>query len=388
MSPLWRNVAATRASSSGLKHLVGVDGRIHDVADELGGLGPLAEDVNAGAEGQFRDLEGGVRIGAVVVEDHFLLQVERGSLHTIFEDEGGLFKGGLAADAGFLADGIDEHAIHKGIERGLIAGEFDFIHAAFPILQRKGMRSVEQLVAVAFGVEFAEDFEGLGHEAVRVRSEMTQRCKPGVAGCAFPALSGAMSLTLLPFRGAELSPHLDALGTLRITVFREYPYLYDGSLDYERDYLQCYLRCPRSLVVLAFDGDKVVGATTCMPMSEEGPEFQAAFRGAGYDLETICYFGESILLPAYRGHGLGKAFFAHREAHARAIGAQIATFCAVDRPADHPLRPAGYRPLDAFWQAQGYKKHPEFQATFVWKEIGEETESPKTLTFWLKHLEP
>jgi hypothetical protein len=27
---------------------------------------------------------------------------------------------------------------------------------------------------------------------------------------------------------------------------------------------------------------------------------------------------------------------------------------------------------------------PESQATFVWKEIGEEAESPKTLTFWVK----
>jgi len=31
--------------------------------------------------------------------------------------------------------------------------------------------------------------------------------------------------------------------------------------------------------------------------------------------------------------------------------------------------------------------HPELQATFVWKEIGEETESPKTLTFWMKAWE-
>jgi GNAT superfamily N-acetyltransferase len=123
-----------------------------------------------------------------------------------------------------------------------------------------------------------------------------------------------------------------------------------------------------------------------MPMSEEGPEFQAAFKAGGYDLETICYFGESILLPEYRGLGLGKAFFAHRESHARAIGAQIATFCAVERPADHPLRPADYRPLNAFWQAQGYTQHTELQTTFVWKEISEEAESPKTLTFWLKQL--
>ncbi len=192
-------------------------------------------------------------------------------------------------------------------------------------------------------------------------------------------------MEIIEVHGPELSPHLDALGTLRITVFREYPYLYDGSLDYERDYLQCYLRCPRSLVVLAFDGDKVVGATTCMPMSEEGPEFQEAFAKAGYDLATICYFGESILLPEYRGRGLGKEFFARREAHAQRLGFKITTFCAVDRLSDHPRRPADYVPLDGLWTKQGYTKHPELQATFVWKEIDEANESPKTLTFWLKH---
>ena len=196
-----------------------------------------------------------------------------------------------------------------------------------------------------------------------------------------------MNLTLKNFHGPELTPHLDALGALRIAVFREYPYLYDGSLEYERDYLGIYTRAARSRVVLAFDGEGVVGATTCLPMTDEGPEFQAAFVGAGgYDLADICYFGESILLPEYRGQGVGKEFFLRREAHARQIGAKIATFCAVDRPADHPLRPAGYRTLESFWQGQGYTKHPELQATFVWKEIGEAAESPKTLTFWLKNL--
>ena len=196
-----------------------------------------------------------------------------------------------------------------------------------------------------------------------------------------------MNLTLKNFHGPELTPHLDALGELRIAVFREYPYLYDGSLEYERDYLGIYTRTARSRVVLAFDGDRVVGATTCLPMTDEGPEFQAAFVGAGgYDLADICYFGESILLPEYRGQGVGKEFFLRREAHARQIGAKIATFCAVDRPEDHPLRPAGYRTLESFWQGQGYTKHPDLQATFVWKETGEEAESPKTLTFWLKNL--
>lgn len=188
--------------------------------------------------------------------------------------------------------------------------------------------------------------------------------------------------------GAELEPWLDALGQLRIAVFREYPYLYDGSLEYERDYLRTYCNTPDSLVVLVTEHDQVVGATTCLPMRDEGPEFQEAFLKAGYDVNEICYFGESILLPALRGRGIGKEFFKRREAHVQRLGLKHATFCAVDRDPQHPLRPESYRPLDAFWTSQGYVKHPELQATFVWKEIGEEAESPKTLTFWLKSWNP
>jgi len=105
---------------------------------------------------------------------------------------------------------------------------------------------------------------------------------------------------------------------------------------------------------------------------------------AGYDLSTIRHFGESIPRPPYRGRGLGEDFFQRREAHAQRLGARLTTFCAVDRSGDHPLRPKDYVPLDGLWVKQGYAEHPELQATFVWKEIGEEAESPKTLTFWLK----
>ncbi|MCB1087872.1 MAG: GNAT family N-acetyltransferase, partial [Verrucomicrobiae bacterium] len=149
-----------------------------------------------------------------------------------------------------------------------------------------------------------------------------------------------MSLRLENFHGPELEPHLDGLGSLRIAVFREYPYLYDGDLDYERHYLRTYLESPRSLIVLAFDGETIVGATTCVPMADEGPEFRAPFETAGIAIDEICYFGESILLPEYRGHGIGNAFFERREAHAETLPAmRYTTFCAVDRPDDHPSRP-------------------------------------------------
>ena len=196
-------------------------------------------------------------------------------------------------------------------------------------------------------------------------------------------MSGA--LTIHEIGGEELGPWLDALGGLRIRVFREFPYLYDGSLEYEREYLGVYQRCVRSRIVLvtAADGG-LVGATTCMPLAEEAAEIQAPFLAAGRDVEDWLYFGESIVLPEWRGMGLGKEFFARREEHARRLGLTGAAFCAVDRPESHPLRPLGYRPPDGFWTALGYAKQPDLQAVFSWKEITEAAESPKTLTFWTK----
>lgn len=193
-------------------------------------------------------------------------------------------------------------------------------------------------------------------------------------------------LRLLNVQGKQIEPYLDALGALRITVFRDYPYLYDGSLEYERDYLKVYIEGERSLAVVAFHGDAVVGATTCMPMADEGPEFQVPFLQAGHDISQICYLGESILLPQYRGRGIGRQFFKHRENHALSLGLNQTAFCAVDRPPDHPSRPENYRPLDDFWKARGYQKQPHLQASFRWKEVNEEEESAKTLTFWTKEL--
>jgi len=185
--------------------------------------------------------------------------------------------------------------------------------------------------------------------------------------------------------GAALEPWLEALGRLRIRVFREYPYLYDGSLEYEQEYLRTYVNSPNSLVVVVTDRQgEVVGATTCLPLRDEGPEFQQAFIQHGYDVNEVCYFGESILLPELRGQGLGKLFFTLREAHVKTLGMNWSAFCVVDRKPDHPLRPESYRSLDTFWCSQGYVRHPEMQATFVRKEINENNESPKTLTFWIK----
>lgn len=186
--------------------------------------------------------------------------------------------------------------------------------------------------------------------------------------------------------GAALVAALDDVARLRIAVFRDWPYLYDGDLDYERGYLQSYRDSDRAIVVGAFDGERLVGAATGAPLADHAEDFAAAFDGTGLDLSQIFYCAESVLLPEYRGQGVGHAFFDLREGHARALGFAQCAFCGVQRPAGHPMRPATYRPLDDFWRARGYAPLPGVIAQFSWKDLGEETETLKPLQFWIRDL--
>ncbi|GAB3501811.1 GNAT family N-acetyltransferase [Spirosoma knui] len=195
------------------------------------------------------------------------------------------------------------------------------------------------------------------------------------------------SLTFTRLTGSGIRTVFDELATLRITVFREFPYLYEGTIAYEKEYLETYVRSERSLLFAAYDGDQLVGATTALPLLDETEEVQKPFRAVGYNLDTIFYFGESILLPEYRGLGLGHRFFDEREAHARQFGQYTTTcFCAVERPADHPLRPAEYQPLNAFWTKRGYHRESSLQSLFMWPDRGETESTPKRMTYWMKAI--
>jgi len=187
-------------------------------------------------------------------------------------------------------------------------------------------------------------------------------------------------------QGEAIAPYLDALARLRIRVFRDFPYLYDGDLAYEAAYLDRYARNPRSLFVLACDGDTLVGAATGQPLADEAAEFRAPFAEDSDSSATLFYYGESVLLPAYRGRGIGKAFMAERERHAAEQGYARVAFCAVERGDDHPLRPADYVPLHGFWRAQGYARRPDLATTFRWKDLGKAQETAKPMVFWLKTL--
>jgi GNAT superfamily N-acetyltransferase len=196
-----------------------------------------------------------------------------------------------------------------------------------------------------------------------------------------------MTLRVAPLTGADVAPALPALGGLRIAVFRDWPYLYDGSLAYEEKYLAKLAAANGAIIVAAYDGEEIVGCATGVPMAEVEEPFAEPFQQRGLDIGRIFYCGESVLLPAYRGRGVGHAFFDHREAQASRLGRFThVAFCAVMRPSDHALRPKDYVPLDAFWGRRGYTKAEGLICRFSWKDIDQAEETEKPMQFWMRAL--
>ena len=73
-----------------------------------------------------------------------------------------------------------------------------------------------------------------------------------------------MSISVKSLTGADLVAALPDLARLRMTVFRDWPYLYDGTLEYEQDYLGKFAAAKGAVCIAAYDGAAMVGASAAL----------------------------------------------------------------------------------------------------------------------------
>lgn len=194
-------------------------------------------------------------------------------------------------------------------------------------------------------------------------------------------------MEVLRLKGQEARAYAKDLAELRLRVFYDYPYLYEGDAAYEEQYLETYFKAENAFVLFLRDGERMVGATTGIHAAEEEESLRKPFVDGGFPPEKVFYFGESVILDEYRGRGFGKLFFQEREIFARDLGfIDYLSFCSVQRAANHPLKPADYQPLDNFWKAQGFLPVPGMISSYDWKDRGDEQSTAKPMQFWMKKL--
>jgi GNAT superfamily N-acetyltransferase len=193
------------------------------------------------------------------------------------------------------------------------------------------------------------------------------------------------------YTGVQITAVIGDVAALRISVFREYPYLYDGNRAYEERYLQGLVRNDRSLVVVARVDGAVIAAATALPLASDAEilaGIDGPFAALGLDAHDHYYYSEIVVDPAHRSRGIAREFYRRREAHARALGYRRVCLAAIEREPGAVAVPSGYFDPAAIWAAMGFVREPSLFVTFRWPTRAAEgtRDLEHKLVFWLHRL--
>ncbi len=200
----------------------------------------------------------------------------------------------------------------------------------------------------------------------------------------FPTCAG---ITVRILTGDDARHHGQKIAGFRNDMFREFPYLYEGSDTNEQEYLDICFRSSQSVILLIYAGEKCVGFSSIIPLEEEINEIKAPFIAADIDMNQYLYIGEFMVLPAYRkGIKLAQSVADFYEDYAHRLGRKNLVFMTVQRPNDHPMRPANYRSLEPLWRHRGYQKRDDMCVHLSWAQIPTGLDEKNHLDIWEKSL--
>ncbi len=199
------------------------------------------------------------------------------------------------------------------------------------------------------------------------------------------------TLRLETHLGSEVLPYIRDVATMRIEGFRDFPYLYEGTYEYEEKYLEGYAKEPRAMLIRVLEGDQLAAVATSTPLASsadivaEAPE---RFAALGHDPKTFYYYAEILVKKAYRGRGIAEMIYREREKWARKWGYRHLCLAVVQRSKDHPLRPVDYKSPERIWIRDGFTK-ANVEIIYNWPTIlpgGEVAPLDNPMAFWMRTL--
>lgn len=186
--------------------------------------------------------------------------------------------------------------------------------------------------------------------------------------------------------GSELQAVIPFLVEQRITMFREYPYLYEGNKTEENEYAQWWAQLPDSAAAVAYYNGEIVGLLTGASFVQFDEHFAgsiALFNKNNQPAQDYYYCGEAFVLSEHRGKKISNVLFMLLEQHAQTLGYTKGCFI-TEIHAHHPLKPKDYRPLNG--ASYGYTK-TDLTFNFNWLTVqpdGSSRDQEHILTYWIK----
>ena len=187
-------------------------------------------------------------------------------------------------------------------------------------------------------------------------------------------------------QGMDARQYLNDIAEMRIVMFKEFPYLYDGSIEDERQYLEGYFKSETSTIILVFDGDEVVAFSSVISLADEMDEIKQPFIDKGLPLDEYAYIGEMMIKPEYRQQGLLYRLKEKQEAIIREHRYQNVIFMTVYRDQDHIARPHNYKDPAIVWRHFGYEILPNMRIEMPWQRVDTGKEEMNYLDVWYKKL--
>ncbi len=176
----------------------------------------------------------------------------------------------------------------------------------------------------------------------------------------------------------------------RVDAYRGYPYLYEGNLSEGYELLEWHAQVPYATFAIAFHEDVPVGCALGIPFTLYGPHFMGSvelFKSHGIDPDCFYYITDIIILEEHRGKSLATRLTECVETYSMSVGFGYVCFTSESHE-HHPLKPEGYKELDALWAHLGYHK-TNLVTYAAWNTI--QVEGPSRvqdhpLPYWIKKV--
>lgn len=168
-----------------------------------------------------------------------------------------------------------------------------------------------------------------------------------------------------------------------------WPYIYEGDIETEKNYLKVYAESEDAILVLAKEEDHAIGIAMGSPVKDSMEQIQKVFKENQVPMGNSYYLADLILLKEYRKRGIGLKMVQDFECAVKNLqDYEWIYFCEILRDDNDPRKPSDYRSLDSFWESFGYEMVPHWHTSIDWLEIGGGEKKSHSMRFRKKRLLP